>query len=108
MTDADKNSGLFQYSLTGITKVYIDIPRNILTTFDYYANMSRTVTFICNDEEEFLTTYYMVISDYGTVSNDPHYFIALAKGFLEDSDSNLKGGDKLCAYYYDVVNGEPE
>ena len=60
------------------------------------------------DEEEFLTTYYMVISDYGTVSNDPHYFIALAKGFLEDSDSNLKGGDKLCAYYYDVVNGEPE
>lgn len=55
LTDADKNSGLFQYSLTGITKVYIDVPRNILTTFDYYANMSRIVTFICNDEEEFLT-----------------------------------------------------
>ena len=52
---ADKKSGLFQYSLTGITKVYIDVPRETLKTFDYYTNMSKTVTFICNDEEEFLT-----------------------------------------------------
>ena len=53
--DTDKNSGLFQYSLTGITKVYIDVPRETLKTFNYYTNMSKTVTFICNDEEGFLT-----------------------------------------------------
>ena len=55
VTDADKKSGLFQYSLTGVTKVYIDVPRATLQTFNYYTTMSRTVTFVCNDEEGFLT-----------------------------------------------------
>lgn len=60
------------------------------------------------NEEEFLTTYYMVMSDYPTIANEPHTYISLAKDWLEDEDSNLKGSDKLCAYYYEVVKGGEE
>lgn len=58
------------------------------------------------NEEEFVTTYYMMISDYKNVSNDPHFYLVLAKQFLEDDDTALKGSDKLCAYYYEIVKGE--
>ena len=60
------------------------------------------------NEEEFLTTYYMVMSDYPTIANEPHTYISLAKDWLEDEDSKLKGSDKLCAYYYEVINGGEE
>ena len=58
------------------------------------------------NEKEFITTYYMMISDYKNVSNDPHFYLVLAKQFLEDDDAELKGSDKLCAYYYEIVKGE--
>lgn len=60
------------------------------------------------NEEEFLTTYYMVMSDYPTIANEPHTYISLAKDWLEDEDSKLKGSDKLCAYYYEVIKGGEE
>ena len=60
------------------------------------------------NEEEFLTTYYMVMSDYPSIANEPHTYISLAKDWLEDEDSNLKGSDKLCAYYYEVINAGEE
>ena len=60
------------------------------------------------NEEEFLTTYYMVMSDYPTIANEPHTYISLAKDWLEDEDSKLKGSDKLCAYYYEVINAGEE
>lgn len=60
------------------------------------------------NEEEFLTTYYMVMSDYPQIANEPHTYISLAKDWLEDKDSKLKGSDKLCAYYYEVVKGGEE
>lgn len=60
------------------------------------------------NEEEFLTTYYMVMSDYPQIANEPHTYIALAKDWLEDKDSKLKDSEKLCAYYYEVINGGEE
>ena len=60
------------------------------------------------NENEFVTTYYMMISDYKNVSNDPHFYLVLAKQFLEDDDTELKGSDKLCAYYYEIVKGGKE
>ena len=60
------------------------------------------------NEEEFLTTYYMVMSDYPSIANEPHTYISLAKDWLEDEDSKLKGSDKLCAYYYEVINAGEE
>lgn len=57
------------------------------------------------DEEEFMTTYYMMMSDYPDIATNYQTYIVMAKDFLEDKDSELKGSDKLCAYYYDVVLG---
>ena len=60
------------------------------------------------NEEEFLTTYYMVMSDYPSIANEPHTYISLAKDWLEDEDSKLKGSEKLSAYYYEVINAGEE
>lgn len=58
------------------------------------------------DEEEFFVTYLMMISDYKHLSQDPTLFINMAKYFLEDEDSAVKGGEKLCAYMYEIALGE--
>lgn len=61
------------------------------------------------NEKEFLTTYYMMMSDYKMdMLNSPQAYMILAKDFLEDKDSELKGSEKLCAYYYEVVKGGEE
>lgn len=57
------------------------------------------------NEKEFMTTYYMMLSDYKSASNDPHLYLSMAKQWLEDEDVALKGGEKLAAYYYEIVKG---
>lgn len=61
------------------------------------------------DEHEFITTYYMVISDdkHNLISN-PQIAMYKAVDFLEDDDSKLKGAEKLSAYYYEVINAGEE
>lgn len=61
------------------------------------------IMFTDYSEEEFLTTYYMMMSDYPNVATNYQTYIEMAKNFLNDDDSELKGSDKLCAYYYEVV-----
>lgn len=57
-------------------------------------------------EKEYLATYYMLMSDYDMdMLNSPQAYMIMAKKFLEDYDSELVGGDKLCAYYYEVILG---
>lgn len=57
-------------------------------------------------EEEFLTTYYMILSDFdGQLIQSPQLGVTFAIKWLEDADSKLKGSEKLCAYYYEVVKG---
>lgn len=57
------------------------------------------------DEKEFYTTVMMLMSDYPNIGQ-PETYIAMAKQWLEDKDSELTGSEKLSAYYYTIVKGE--
>ena len=65
-------------------------------------------TFKDYNEEECYTTYLMIVSDYTKSISDPHIAILQAQEWLEDEDSKLKGSEKLCAYYYEVINAGEE
>ena len=65
-------------------------------------------TFNDYNEEEFYTTYLMIVSDNKKSISDPHIAILQAQEWLEDDDSKLKGSEKLCAYYYEVINAGEE
>lgn len=67
---------------------------------------SMGVKFDEYDELEFEATYYMLISDFGSISNDPHTYLAMARAFLEDDDIGVSPSEKLCIYYYKIVKGE--
>lgn len=59
------------------------------------------------DEEEFIVTYYMMMSDYKEdMLNSPQIYMLLAKDWLEDKDSDLQGGEKLYAYLMLIVEGK--
>lgn len=60
------------------------------------------------DEKEFYATFLMMVSDYTKVSSDPQVFIEMAKSFLEDDDTELKGSEKLCKYLYAIVLNDDE
>lgn len=57
-------------------------------------------------EEEFVATYYMLMSDFTNVSNDVHMYLTMAKSFLEDKDIAVSPSEKLCIYMYKIVKGE--
>lgn len=61
-------------------------------------------TFKDYNEDEFYTTYLMIVSDYKKSISDPHIAILQAQEWLEDDDSKLNGAEKLSAYYYEVIN----
>ena len=65
-------------------------------------------TFEDYNEDEFYTTYLMIVSDNKKSISDPHIAILQTQEWLEDEDSKLKGSDKLCAYYYEVIKGGEE
>lgn len=60
------------------------------------------------NEEEFICTYYMVMSDYKQISGEPRMYLIIAKDWLEDSDCYYQGGAKLAAYYYELIKGGQE
>lgn len=55
------------------------------------------------DEDEFYTTYLMLLSDYKSIANDYNIYVKMANDFLTDKDAALKGSEKLCAYMYEIV-----
>ena len=60
-------------------------------------------------EKELYTTVLMLLTDYKmTLPANPDVYIKLAYDFLNDQDSKLKGADKLCVYYDEVVMGGEE
>ena len=58
------------------------------------------------DEDDFLCVYYMLMSDFPKITNEPHTYLAMAKDWLEDEDAKLKGEEKLIAYFCHIVKGE--
>lgn len=67
------------------------------------------------NEKELCLTANMLYSDYGEVlrpfipkEKEAYVYVNLAKAFLEDPDSSVKGGEKLAAYYYAIVDDDEE
>lgn len=60
------------------------------------------------DEMEFYAVYLMLISDFKHTANDPHFYLAMAKEWLEDDDIARRGSEKVCAYLYTIVLGEDD
>lgn len=63
------------------------------------------------NEEELVVATAMVYTDYCKtakkyIGNNMDFFIELARDWLEDKDSELKGGEKLAVYYDCIVMGE--
>ena len=65
------------------------------------------------NEKELCLTANMLYSDYGEVlrpfipkEKEAYVYVNLAKAFLEDPDSSVKGGEKLACYYYAIVDDE--
>lgn len=54
-------------------------------------------------EDEFYTIYLMHISDYPSVANEPHTYLAMTKAWLEDKDLHIDGSEKVCKYMYEIV-----
>lgn len=56
-------------------------------------------------EDEFLVTVLMMYTDYWETAGRGNLdmYVKLAEDFLCDEDSHLKGGEKLAAYYENVV-----
>ena len=63
------------------------------------------VNFHNYNEHEFIAVYYMLVSDFPKIANEPHTYLSMAKEWLEDEDSELKGSERLCAYYYEIIKG---
>lgn len=57
-------------------------------------------------EDEFYTTYLMMVSDYKELGSDPSFFIRMARDFLEDDDMAVSPSEKLCIYMYKIAMGE--
>lgn len=67
------------------------------------------------NEKELCLAANMLYSDYGEVlrpfipkEKEAYVYVNLAKAFLEDPDSSVKGGEKLAAYYYAIVDDDEE
>ena len=58
------------------------------------------------DEDEFYAVYLMQVSDYPTISNEPHVYLGMAKSWLEDKDVKIEPSEKLCKYMYEIAMAE--
>ena len=61
------------------------------------------VSFDNYSEDEFYAIYLAMVTDYKSLGNEPRIYLTLAKEWLMDDDSALKGSEKVCAYLYDIV-----
>lgn len=66
----------------------------------------KGVSFTHYTEDEFVAVYYMMMSDYKTIANDPMAYIHMAKEWLEDDDIKVSSSEKLCIYLYKIIKGE--
>ena len=60
------------------------------------------------DEDEFYAIYLMHISDYPSIANEPHTYVAMAKAWLEDKDLHISPSEKVCKYLYEIVMADDE
>lgn len=58
------------------------------------------------DEDEYYAIYLAMVTDYKSLGNEPRIYLTLAKEWLNDDDTMLRGSEKVCAYLYNIVKGE--
>lgn len=66
------------------------------------------VTFNEYEPDEFYTVYLMQVSDYPSIANEPHTYLAMAKSWLEDKDIELDPSEKLCKYMYEIAMADED
>lgn len=57
-------------------------------------------------EDEFYATYLMMVSDFPSIANEPRVYMSMAQSWLDDEDVAVEPSEKLCIYYYQIVEGE--
>ena len=67
---------------------------------------SMGIRFDRYSENEFYTTYLMMVSDYKELGSEPSFFVKMARDFLEDDDMAVSPSEKLCIYMYKIAMGE--
>lgn len=60
------------------------------------------------EPEEFYAIYLMHVSDYPTIANDPHTYLAMTKSWLEDKDINIEPSEKVCRYMYEIAMADED
>ena len=60
------------------------------------------------DDNEFYAIYLMHISDYPSVANEPHTYLAMTKAWLEDKDIEISPSEKVCKYMYEIAMAEED
>lgn len=58
------------------------------------------------DEEEFYFVYLLNIAMYSNITNDSNVYIGMAKKWLDNEIEEVKGGEKVCKYIYEILEGE--
>lgn len=53
------------------------------------------------EEDEFLFAYNLMMSEFGTIANEPHKFIAMAKNWLEQDDIKVSPSEKVAITLYE-------
>ena len=66
------------------------------------------VSFNEYEPDEFYAVYLMQVSDYPSIANEPHTYLAMAKSWLEDKDIELEPSEKLCKYMYEIVMADED
>lgn len=88
---------LKQYDRFGLSKdQVIQKARDMGVSFNEY------------EPDEFYAVYLMQVSDYPSIANEPHTYLAMAKSWLEDKDIQLDPSEKLCKYMYEIAMADED
>lgn len=66
------------------------------------------VSFNEYEPDEYYAVYLMQVSDYPSIANEPHTYLAMAKSWLEDKDIQLDPSEKLCKYMYEIAMADED
>ncbi len=69
---------------------------------------SMGVKFDDFSEEEFYAIYLALVTDHPKASTEPRMYLNMAKEWMHNDDTAVKGSEKVCAYLYSIVLGEEE
>ena len=100
-------------NIKAVLEIVVDDKEKQFFTKEQISQKARQMGVEMKDynEEELGVTTAMVYTDYCKtakkyIGNNMDFFIELARDWLEDKDTEVKGGEKLAIYYDCIVEGE--